>query len=137
LTRFVKSYEKSRRKQHPVGVTATDLPMDEVRAKLNASPADWVSYQFALLPPKGQEGFSPLDPFAADGTKVSLQDSDHWWVKEIYGDAALGRDWVWKSFCRGHNPILVEHLTPLSFVDADYPLTTDDPGYVTSRKVMG
>ena len=31
----------------------------------------------------------------------------------------------------------MEHLSPLSFLDRDYPLTTDDPGYIASRRAMG
>ena len=96
-----------------------------------------MSYLFEMKPPKGQEAFDVNDPFVADGRKVSIQDSDHWWVVPIYGDAEFGRDWVWKSFCRGHNPILMEHLPPRSFVARDHPLTPDDPGYVASRTAMG
>jgi hypothetical protein len=50
---------------------------------------------------------------------------------------AFGREWVWKAFCRGHNPILMEHLPPISFVDPDYPLSLDDLGYTVSRHAMG
>ncbi|MFN3650883.1 MAG: DUF6298 domain-containing protein [Armatimonadota bacterium] len=137
LIRFIKSYEKTRPKQHPVGLTAVDLPLDRVRAELDASPADWVSYLFAAKPLAGLEAFDPRNPFVASGRKVSIQDSDHWWVKELYGDAEFGRDWVWKGFCRGHNPILMEHLPPVSFLDADYPLSSTDPGYSASREAMG
>lgn len=95
-----------------------------------------LSYYFEARPAQGQEEYGIRNPFAADGRKVSLLDSDHWFVKDIYGDPAFGRAWVWKAFCRGHQPILMEHLPPLSFVDADYPLSTDDPGYVASRRAM-
>ena len=85
----------------------------------------------------GQKALDVNDPFVADGRKVSIQDSDHWWVVPIYGNATLGRAWVWKSFCRGHNPILMEHMPPRSFVAEDHPLTPDDPGYMASRAAMG
>ena len=137
LIRFVREYQKNKPRQHPVGMTAGFWPVVENRAILDASPADWVSYQFEMKPSKGQEEYNPNDPFIADGKKVNVQDSDHWWVKELYRDAAFGRAWVWKSFCRGHNPILMEHLPPLSFVDRDYPLSLDDPGYAASRVAMG
>ena len=137
LIRFVKGYEKTKPKQHPVGMTAAFWPADENRARLDASPADWVSYLFEMKPPKGQEAFDVNDPFVPDGRKVSIQDSDHWWVVPLYGDAEFGRDWVWKGFCRGHNPILMEHLPPRSFVARDHPLTPDDPGYVAARAAMG
>jgi Family of unknown function (DUF6298) len=134
---FVRSYERTKRKQHPVGMTAGFWPAKQNRGILQASPADWVSYLFEMQPKKGLEAFSPSDPFIADGRKVSIQDSDHWWVVPIYGDAAFGRAWVWKSFCRGHNPILMEHLPPRSFVAGDHPLTAEDAGYMASRTAMG
>jgi hypothetical protein len=150
LIRFIRNYEKTKPKQHPVGMTAGFWPPAENRTNLDASPADWVSYLFELKPTRlasppqgkgkregGQELFNVNDPFVADGRKVSIQDSDHWWVVPIYGDAGFGRDWVWKSFCRGHNPILMEHLPPRSFVARDHPLTSDDPGYAASRSAMG
>jgi hypothetical protein len=49
----------------------------------------------------------------------------------------LGRAWVWKGFCRGHQPILMEHPPPRSFVAKDHPLSADDPGYIASRIAMG
>lgn len=137
LVRYVKEVERERPKQHPVGMTAGYWTAAENRAVLDESPADWVSYLFEAVPPKGQEAYGVEDPFPADGRKVSVMDSDHWWVVPIYGDAAVGRRCVWKGFCRGHNPILMEHLPPASFVQADHPLSTDDPGYAASRAAMG
>jgi len=136
LIRFIQRYEKTKPKQHPVGMTAGYWSASDNRAKLDASPADWVSYLLEMKPAKGQEAFDADDPFPADGRKVSLQDSDHWWVVPIYGNAGFGREWVWKSFCRGHNPILMEHLPPRSFVARDHPLTPDDPGYSAARTAM-
>jgi hypothetical protein len=137
LIRFIERYEKTKPEQHPVGMTIADWPPAENRLHLDASPATWVSYYFQAKPPKGQEEFGVNDPFVADGGKVSIQDSDHWWVEAIRGDAAFGRGWVWKSFCRGHNPILMEHLPPLSAVLKDLPFAPDDPGYVASRRALG
>ena len=137
LVRYRQAYERMKQKQHPVGMTATWGSAAEVRAGLDASPAAWVSYLFDAPPPKGQEAFDVNDPFVADGRKVSLLDSDHWFVKQIRGNPSFGREWVWKSFCRGHNPILMEHLPPLSAVLDDLPFAPEDPGYVASRKAMG
>jgi hypothetical protein len=127
---FIKSYEAVKPKQHPVGMTALYVndPRDSNRL-VNASAADWSS---PLTDATGVRNIA-----ATDGSKVSILDSDHWFVKEIYRDAAFGREWIWKAFCRGHNPVLMEHLPPLSFVDRDYPLTLDDPGYSVSRRAMG
>jgi hypothetical protein len=137
LVRFIHAYERTLPKQHPVGMTAGYWSAEENRALLEASPADWISYLFEMEPPQGQEALSPNDPLVATGRKVSIQDSDHWWVVPLYGNAELGIAWVWKSFCRGHQPILMEHLPPRSFVAGDHPLTTDDPGYVASRVALG
>jgi hypothetical protein len=101
LIRFVKAHEKTKPKQHPVGMTAGFWAADKNRAHLDASPADWVSYLFEMKPPKGQEVFDVNDPFVPDGGKVSVQDSDHWWVVPIYGDGKFGRDWAWKGFAAG------------------------------------
>jgi hypothetical protein len=128
--RFIHGYEAGKPKQHPVGITAMGSGDAESNRVLSASPAEWISpHTFAW----GGVGDVPI----ADGTKVSLLDSDHWFVKEIYNHPAFGQDWVWKAFCRGHHPILMEHLSPLSFVDHNYPLTNNDPGYIASRQAMG
>jgi hypothetical protein len=136
MIRFIHREGAAKPKQHPVGMTAGYWTPDETRRNVEASPAEWVSYQFEAKPQQAQKAFDVNDPFITDGRKVSIQDSDHWWVVQIYGDATLGRDWVWKSFCRGHNPILMEHLRPRSFTADDHPLTPDDPGYIASRVAM-
>jgi hypothetical protein len=130
LIDFIHDYETSKAKQHPVGMTALWSESAERCNRLLAeSPADWTS------PLTNATGIR--DIFPADGKKVSLLDSDHWWIVELYNNAAFGREWVWKAFCRGHNPILMEHLPPQSFVAADHPLSLDDPGHVASRTAMG
>jgi hypothetical protein len=43
-----------------------------------------------------------VDPPASDGTKVVITDTDHY--APGLGDAL----WAWKSFLRGHNPILMD-----------------------------
>jgi hypothetical protein len=42
------------------------------------------------------------NPPVADGRKVVINDTDHLWG--IGGN----KDWVWKSFLRGHNPIFMD-----------------------------
>jgi hypothetical protein len=126
--KFIHDYEARKPTQHPVGMTAlwTDKPSAQA---LLASPAEWIS----PLTDAARVRNIP----AADGAKVSLLDSDHWFVRELRNNPAFGREWVWKSFCRGHNPILMEHLPPLSAVLEDLPFAPDDPGYVASRLSMG
>jgi hypothetical protein len=87
----VKDYERTKPKQHPVGLTghgAERLP------SMLASPADWVS-------PGRVDGYAD-DPPAWDGAKVSLLDTDHIWG--VGGNVA----WVWRAFLRGHNPLFMD-----------------------------
>ena len=93
--RFIKSYEASKAKQHPVGMTfqygTEHRGTDEA---LWNSPADWIS--------PGPDGGFTEDPPSADGQKVIIADSDHLW--------GVGGNWtwVWKSFTRGLNPIYMD-----------------------------
>jgi hypothetical protein len=95
VIRYVKEYERKKSKQHPVGMTGM-LPTDN--KVMTDSPADWIS------PGGDTSKESPYrsDPPAADGKKVILLDTDHIW------GVGGGRDWVWKSFLRGHNPIWMD-----------------------------
>jgi len=94
MIRSIKSYEASKPKQHPVGMTCRgDETDNEV---LFRSPADWVS-------PGTYELYADSPP-AADGRKVSLLDTDH--VFGVGGD----RRWIWMAFTRGHNPIYMDPL---------------------------
>jgi hypothetical protein len=92
MINFIKAYEATKSKQHPVGMTVT-YP-GGANDVVFASPADWVSIN--------QQGGYGSDPPPADGTKVIIADTDHIWG--IGGD----RKWVWKSFLRGLNPILMD-----------------------------
>ncbi|TCO54981.1 DUF6298 domain-containing protein [Actinocrispum wychmicini] len=77
------------RDAHPVGMTST-YP-DGHNQDLLASPADWIS-------PNGD-----LDnPPPTTGAKVVLADTDH--LCGLCGD----REWPWKSFTRGENPIYMD-----------------------------
>lgn len=95
--RFIKAYEGKKPKQHPVGMTAVFNILKgnwttDNRA-LFESPADWIS-----------PGLDPYkdNPPAADGGKVIIADVDHIWP------AAPHRDWIWKCFLRGIQPILMD-----------------------------
>jgi hypothetical protein len=92
MINFIKDYEKTLPKQHPVGMTF------QYRGGSNQtlfdSPADWIS-------PNPEGGYRD-DPPPADGSKVILTDTDHLWG--IGGNQA----WVWKSFLRGLNPLFMD-----------------------------
>lgn len=130
LIRFIQEYEAAKSKQHPIGMTAIGSGDAESNRALSASAAGWISPHT-----EAWGGVSNIP--AADGSKVSLLDSDHWFVIQLYNDPVVGRDWVWKAFCLGHNPILMEHLPPRSFIQKDYPVTLEDAGYIASRRAMG
>ena len=89
---FIKDYEKTLPKQHPVGMTF------QYRGGSNQtlfdSPADWIS-------PNPEGGYRDNPP-PANGSKVILTDTDHLWG--IGGNQV----WVWKSFLRGLNPLFMD-----------------------------
>lgn len=99
MIRYMKDYEATKPKQHPVGITAFDSGREGSMEALFGSPADWISPQN-----DGVSGDYLNDPPAADGRKVIVSDTDHLWG--VGGD----RTWVWKSFTRGHYPIYMDPL---------------------------
>lgn len=108
LINFVRNYEASKPKQHMVGMTEISNGGSAINSWLTGSPADWISLGADVWD-------SPSDPYnsdppAADGAKVSLLDSDHLFYDNFKNNAGLTRAWVWKSFTRGHNPLLMEEL---------------------------
>lgn len=92
MINYIKAYESGKPKRHPVGMT---VPWpDGSNTDLFNSPADWISPNI----PNNDLSNPPL----ANGTKVILADTDH--LCGICGD----RQWVWKSFTRGENPIFMD-----------------------------
>src|SRR5262245_37566576 len=97
---FIHRYEKSRPKQHPVGMTFQHR--GGTNAALFDSPADWVS-------PQCSDGYIQ-DPLVADGSKVMIVDTDHG-----YGCTILKKDepagqqaWVWKNLTRGNQTLFMD-----------------------------
>lgn len=107
MIRYIKAYEATKPKQHPVGMTLASP--DGSNEDLFRSPADWIS--------PGWRHYEH-SPTPADGRKVSILDTDH--VCQICGNTQV----VWKNFTRGHNVILMDPL------DAN-------PGRVAAREAMG
>lgn len=99
MINYLKSYESTKPKQHPVGMTTPYWHTNNT--DLFNSPADWVSP--AHLPAEDYRS----NPPATDGRKVVILDTDHLWG--VGGD----REWVWKSFLRGYNPIYMDRLDSL------------------------
>jgi hypothetical protein len=77
-------------------------------ARINDSlfngPTDWVSPGSGAGPGDGPKpgGDRLSDPPPNDGRKVVISDTDHY--SPFQADAL----WAWKSFLRGHNPILYD-----------------------------
>jgi hypothetical protein len=98
---------------HPIGMTM-QFPVPEqtkVNDPLYDSRADWISpgYDDEMF----ADGGHPMapgspqsrwfeDPPAADGRKVVITDTDH------YAPGRSDALWAWKSFLRGHHPILMD-----------------------------
>lgn len=126
---FVHEYEKSKPKQHPVGMTAEGWGQDN--SILFNSSADWIS------PGAGPCWEYRHNPPAADGRKVIISDTDHLW-----GHGG-NHKWVWKSFIRGLNPILMDPWEPIAGRSNDGVPGTKDmnrrdyPGWDPIRKNMG
>lgn len=111
----VHEYERTKPRQHPVGITghgAEDL------ASMLASPADWIS-------PGSRDGYRDLPPAWDGQTKVSLLDTDHVW------GVGGHRAWVWNSFLRGHNPLFMDPY------DGSVLGKPFDPAFDPVRRALG
>ena len=136
IANYIRTYESGGadgivRKQHMVGITAFSTTDN---AALSRSDADWIAP--GAMPFDSQADTYIDDPPAADGHKVSILDSDHLFFNLMFNNPAAARMWVWKSFTRGHNPILMENI----FQDTTgraVPPTLHDPGFKAAREAMG
>ena len=110
----VKQYEKQKGyDQHPMGITMQFPVADQTKVNdpLFKSQAEWISpgYDDEIFA-EGRHPMEPAsppshwfaDPPANDGRKVVITDTDHYAPGQ--GDAL----WAWKSFLRGHHPILMD-----------------------------
>jgi hypothetical protein len=124
---LVKGYEREAgRTPHPIGMTFLYPVAEPEKANdpLWASPADWISPGVDDSPVPGDTRWRH-DPPSADGRKVVISDNDHYSPMEV--DAV----WAWKSFLRGHNPILYD----LGIVDGRFD--PPDPGLEPARLALG
>jgi uncharacterized protein YjdB len=114
---LIRSYEAGKPKQHPIGMSVP-WPGGSNSEVLN-STADWVAMNGDLN-----------NPPSADGSKVSLWDTDH--LCGICGDAA----WPWRSLTRGHNTLLMDGYNGApGYTDPAY--NPADPKWEVIRKNMG
>ena len=122
---FIKKYEASKARQHPVGMTCQYPSGND--AALLASPADWIS---------------PLaQVFTADGRKVVLNDTDHsfFWIGLKKAGLAAQRAWVWENFTRGSQCLFMD-----PYLDSSHDAGRNnpaggkpDPYWDTIRQAMG
>jgi hypothetical protein len=124
MIRFIKSYEVSKPKQHPVGMTAAWPGTDEI---LFQSPADWVSPAAKM----------PL----GNGKKVILNDTDHsyFWIGLKQDGVAAQRTWVWENFLQGNQCLFMDpYLDPSHDPGRnDPPNGKPDPYWDSLRQAMG
>src|SRR6267143_656203 len=131
---------------HPIGMTMQFPVRDQTRVNepLLRSRAEWISpgYDDEIFT-EGRHPMAPgsppsrwlADPPPADGAKVIISDTDHYAPGQ--GDAL----WAWKSFVRGHHPILMD----FGLVDGFEPGRPATPGsgvppfevYEPARFAMG
>jgi hypothetical protein len=131
---------------HPIGMTM-QFPVavqTAVNDPLLSSRAEWISpgYDDEIFADGGHPmapGSPPshwyVDPPVADGTKVVISDTDHYAPGQ--GDAL----WAWKTFLRGHHPILMDYgLIAGVEPNGDVPADTGVPpfeAYEPARWAMG
>jgi Family of unknown function (DUF6298)/CARDB/Bacterial protein of unknown function (DUF937)/Putative collagen-binding domain of a collagenase len=105
MINVIRNYESTKPKQHPIWMSCL---WGYDNNALFASSAEAVG-------PCALSFDSPNEPYivnppVADGSKVSLLDSDHLAFALFVGQTpAFQRAWVWKSFLRGHNPNLMDY----------------------------
>ncbi|MET0801650.1 MAG: hypothetical protein ABWZ53_10835, partial [Actinomycetota bacterium] len=125
---------------HPVGMTMQFPVADQTKVNdpLYDSPAEWISPGFEEpdyfpgnpeLPASGWFA----DPPPGDGWKVVIADTDHF--APGGGDAL----WVWKTFTRGHHPILMDFglIGGLHPSDATAGASTSFESFEPARRAMG
>lgn len=103
LVNYIKSIVQEKTNVHLVGMTSGGGGPDALtNEQLLNSPADWISPRNEELMP-----FMEEPPVMEGIGKAILSDTDHLWG--LGGSVA----WVWKTFLRGHHPILMDPYQPL------------------------
>jgi len=125
MIRFIKKYQATKPNQHLVGMTVQIPGGHNNNEVLLRSPADWIS-------PNAEGGYRDNPP-AGNGRKVIISDTDHLW-----GVGGNSRQWVWKSFFRGLNPIYMDSYTDQETKQLDKIVDREfDPRWEPIRRAMG
>ncbi len=131
---------------HPIGMTMQFPVRDQTKVNepLLASRAEWISpgyddEQFAggghPMAPGAEPSRWLADPPVADGRKFVISDTDH------YAPGSADPLWAWKSFLRGHHPILMDFgliggLEPTGVADPEAGVPPFEH-YEAARYAMG
>ena len=125
VIRFVKEYEKTKPKQHPVGMTV-QFPNGSDKV-LYESPADWISPVAKV----------PTD----DGGKVVINDTDHcaYYIELKKMGLDGQRAWVWKNVTRGYQCLFMDpYLDAGKNEGRNIPTgNTPDPYWNVMRESLG
>ena len=100
---FIRDYEATKRKQHMIGFNA--LGDISTNTDLFASTADWVSPYKSLQPMHWDFAENPP---VNDGNKVVISDSDNLSGIILTSSPGIYRKWAWKTFTRGHQPLVMD-----------------------------
>ena len=99
LISLVRSYEKTRRYQHPIGyATLGEKPMDRV---LYDSDADWVAPWVRVSPTKSCGSGKP-------SCKVNINDSDHSYFGMWNDPPQANRNFAWENFTNGSQVLFMD-----------------------------
>jgi hypothetical protein len=121
IVRLVQRYQRKRKhNRHPVGISWLGY-MRDIAQLVGLEGPDWVSAPHDGTP-GGLWGRNP-PPHTYD--KPVLSDTDH--IYGIGGD----REWVWKTFTRGHHPV---YMDPLG---QDEVQAVDEDMLERARRAMG
>ena len=137
---LIHRYEAQKPKQHPVGMTYEWS--GGTNEELFNSPADWIS-------PCESGGYGDLlDPPAADGRKVIINDTDHsfYFTKLLSAGPVAQQSWVWRNLTRGNQTLFMDPYlarwekrnNPIGInpQDAAFGLSPD-PYWETLRNALG
>jgi Family of unknown function (DUF6298) len=158
---YIHTYESTKAKKHPVGITATQWHSGP------ASRLSWYAYQVARIWQKwlsrrdrgsrlpGQDVYTNLanshadwiaptghdghhfedDPPEATGNKIHVLDHDHIDAGDQNPNLIDRGQWVWKGFLRGHSVIIMDNLYGLNITgDFHKSSTTVGPYRITQKQ---
>jgi hypothetical protein len=94
----VRSYEKSKALQHPIGLAMVTGAPDST---IYDSDADWVAPQVRVSPTTTCGSGTPK-------CKVNVNDSDHSYFGMWNDTAQQNRQYAWENFTRGNNVLFMD-----------------------------